>query len=100
MTIGPGHYSIQFEWGTAALRFKIGGKTQMRECSVLTTVTRLGARSGVRKRIGNWKGSPHTAVCLRSGSCTSARTFAPHFFQTPRLDYALALRYQFVSIRL
>jgi len=38
-------------------------------------------------------------VCLRSGSCTSARTFAPRFFQTPPHDDALALRYHFTSIR-
>ncbi len=37
---------------------------------------------------------------LRSGSCTTARTFAPRFFQTPPLDDALALRYDFTSIRL
>ena len=39
-------------------------------------------------------------VCLRSGSCTSARTFAPRFLQTPPRDDALALRYDFTSIRL
>src|SRR5436190_11341137 len=43
--------------------------------------------------------SPGT-VCLGSGSCTSARTFAPRFFQTPPRDDALALRYDFTSIRL
>src|SRR6185312_11439815 len=39
-------------------------------------------------------------VCLRSRSSTSARTFAPRFFQTPPRDDALALRYDFTSIRL
>ena len=39
-------------------------------------------------------------VCLRSGSCTAARTFAPRFFRTPPRDDALALRYDFTSIRL
>jgi Transposase DDE domain len=43
--------------------------------------------------------SPGT-VCLRSGSCTSARTFARRFFQTLRRRNALALRYDFASIRL
>src|SRR5436190_5796749 len=43
--------------------------------------------------------SPGT-VCLGSGSCTSARAFAPRFFQTPPRDDALALRYDFTSIRL
>ena len=39
-------------------------------------------------------------VCLISGFCTSARTFAPRFFQTPPHGDALALRYDFTSIRL
>src|SRR6185295_7234972 len=39
-------------------------------------------------------------ACLRSGSCTSARAFAPRFFQTLRRRNALALRYDFTSIRL
>ena len=38
-------------------------------------------------------------VCLRSGSCTSARTFAPRFFQTPPRDDALALRYDFTAVQ-
>ena len=37
---------------------------------------------------------------LRSGSCPSARAFAPRFFQTPPRGDALALRYPFASIRL
>jgi len=37
---------------------------------------------------------------LTSGFCTSARVFAPRFFQTPPHDDALALRYHFTSIRL
>jgi len=32
------------------------------------------------------------AVCLLSGSCSSARAFAPRFLQTPPHDDALALR--------
>ena len=32
------------------------------------------------------------AVCLLSGSCSSARAFAPRFLQTPSRDDALALR--------
>ena len=40
------------------------------------------------------------AVCLISGSCPSARVFAPRFFQTPPRDDALALRYHFSSIRM
>ena len=47
----------------------------------------------------HWPARP-APVCLRSGSCTSARTFAPRFFQTPPRDDALALRYLFTSIRL
>jgi len=35
-----------------------------------------------------------------SGSCTSARTFAPRFLQTPPCGDALALRYHFTYIRL
>src|SRR5215469_18175886 len=34
-------------------------------------------------------------VCLRSSSCTSARVFAPHFFQAPsrgECDFIVALR--------
>ena len=37
---------------------------------------------------------------LLSGSCPSARTFAPRFLQTPPRDDALALRYPFTSTRL
>ena len=40
------------------------------------------------------------AVCLLSGSCPSARAFAPRFFQTSPHGDALALRYDFTSIRL
>ena len=37
---------------------------------------------------------------LLSGSCPSARVFAPRFLQTPPHDDALALRLPFASIRL
>jgi hypothetical protein len=46
--------------------------------------------------------SPAT-VGLASGSCSSARAFAPRFFQAlPRGEcyFTLALRYDFTSIRL
>src|SRR5882762_9817856 len=46
--------------------------------------------------------SPAT-VGLLSGSCSSARVFAPRFFQAPPRSeccFALTLRYPFVSIRL
>ncbi len=39
-------------------------------------------------------------VCLGSGSSTSARRFAPRFFQTLRRRSALAFRYNFASTRL
>src|SRR3954452_5523594 len=39
-------------------------------------------------------------LCLRSGSCTLARTFASRFVQTSRRNDALALPYDFTSIRL
>src|SRR5258707_4005658 len=40
------------------------------------------------------------ALCLISGSCPSARVFAPPFLQTSPRDDALALRYHFSSIRM
>src|SRR5580698_5836926 len=43
--------------------------------------------------------SPGT-VGLQSGSCSSARVFAPRFFQTSPRGSVLALRYHFASIRL
>ena len=49
--------------------------------------SRLAARS-----------SDHT--CLRSGSCSSGRDFAPRFLQTVPRGSALALRSYFTSIRL
>ncbi len=42
-------------------------------------------------------------VGLISGYCSSARAFAPRFFQAPprgECDFTLALRYDFTSIRL
>src|SRR5579863_1768096 len=39
--------------------------------------------------------SSSSAVGLISGSCPSARVFAPRFLQTPPRDDALALRYHF-----
>ncbi len=51
---------------------------------------------GLRESIARSSGT----VCLISGSCTSARAFAPRFFQTPPRGDALALRYDFTSIRL
>jgi hypothetical protein len=42
-------------------------------------------------------------VALVSGSCSSARAFAPRFFQAPprgECDFTFALRYDFTSIRL
>jgi hypothetical protein len=35
-----------------------------------------------------------------SGFCSSARAFAPRFFQTPPHDDAFALRYHFSSIKM
>jgi hypothetical protein len=43
---------------------------------------------------------PEEVLVLRLPVCTSARTFAPRFFQTPPRDDAFALRYDFTSIRL
>ena len=46
--------------------------------------------------------SPVT-VGLLSGSCSSARVFAPRFFRAPprgECRFTLALRYHFTSIRL
>jgi hypothetical protein len=42
----------------------------------------------------------HRRPCLSSGSCSSARVFAPPFFQTSPRDDILALRYHFTSTRL
>ena len=48
---------------------------------------------------GHWPTCP-APYAFRSGSGPSARTFAPRFFQTLRRWSALALRYEFTSIRL
>ena len=64
---------------------------------ILTAIDSVKGVPGPAARIGasrSFARSPGT-VCLRSGSCTSARTFAPPFFQTSRHRYALALRYHF-----
>src|SRR5215469_12335532 len=47
--------------------------------------------------------SLHSTVGLVSGSCSSARIFAPRFFRAPprgECDFTLTLRYGFTSTRL
>ena len=71
----------------ARLRFSLSQTSSIR-CSSIA-----GLSVAIKRRSSG-------TVCLVSGSCSSARIFAPRFFQTTPHNVAFALRYPFSSTRM